>query len=194
MLRYYQIVKQSSQRGFFLLFGSTRLTTIKVAWQSNEGLYEFHRCHNVRENKSNRGRIDFSYATYMKSKFSHNLRKSLLTDCTSSRIDSMKIFCRVWRGCFIFFNFFSTCYSILLRKETSIFLLCSTVNPGAVGKPTRPRYIMMKSNAIFGVCVEKFVTIDHIIFSFFSLSVTLLAPFLRYLFFLLTGEFRAVLQ
>lgn len=46
----------------------------------------------------------------------------------------------------------------------------------------------------FGVCVEKFATIDHIIFSFFSLSVTLLAPFLRYLFFLLTGEFRAVLQ
>ncbi len=47
---------------------------------------------------------------------------------------------------------------------------------------------MMKSNVIFfGVCVEKFATIDLIIFSFFSLSVTLLAPFLRYFFFFLVS-------
>lgn len=50
------------------------------------------------------------------------------------------------------------------------------------GKPTRPGYIMMKSNVIF-VCVEKFATVDHIIFPFFSPSVTPLVLVLRYFFF-----------
>lgn len=79
---------------------------------------------------------------------------------------------------------FDGCFYLLLsttkNRHCFCFLLYFTVNPegSKTGKPTRPRYNMMKLNVIllfFWYVWEKFVTIDRISFSFFSLSVTLLA-------------------
>jgi len=100
-----------------------------------------------------------------------------------------------WRNphwhCTLYFNWVwrdLTRYLALLRIETTnIFCWMRAVElENQLGQGTS----WWNRTQCF-VCVEKFVVIDHISLSFFSLSFTLLAPFLRY-FLLLSFNWRVL--